>query len=91
MNDPSELFATNAITRKQVAEELNDLLFDVYDGEPQKHVSLLEDDDPRLTAEVCAKFAADYGEIDPELSEEDFEEALWLARVAALKAIGLIS
>jgi len=65
MADPNQLFVTNAITRGQIAEDLNDYL------EALRSPHRLALDDDRLTDEICANFAGQVGNLDEGSSDHD--------------------
>jgi hypothetical protein len=81
--DASKLFVISAISRKGIAEDLNDWL---EIREFEQHVA---DDDDRLTDAICTAYAAALGEIDPDLGEDWETDEVDRIQGETLKAIGI--
>jgi hypothetical protein len=83
----NKLFTTNAISRKNIADDLNEYLEENGVGDDGKRY--LEDDD-RLTDEVCAAYAAAIGNLDEDLPESLLEEEYASIKYTTLTSLGCI-
>lgn len=82
--NPDQLFITNAITRRGIAESLNDHL------ESMDLPRSIADNDDRLTDEVCREYAKEIGDIDPDLDEDAIAEVADEINHNLLVKLGLI-
>jgi len=74
MNDPKQLFVISTISRRDIANALNDAIDNAASDVPK-----FKPNDPRLTDEACRAFAAQVHEEDMTvLNVEDSNE--WAAR-----------
>lgn len=83
MRDSKQLFVIHAISRGDIAGELN------FELECHGCSDFLSDCDDRLTDVICEQYAKDIGAIPEVISEEDRLEAEALAASKALVAMGL--
>lgn len=63
--DPDQTFVVNSVTRKDIAEAINDVLDGEGDGRRE-----FADGDVRLTDELCRTYAALLGECEGETADE---------------------
>ena len=85
MLEPSEQFVVHSITRKEIAEDLNELLKLL---EEEQSVTY---DDARLTTQICAKYAHDKG-IHEYMDAPDYiiEEAIYDLQYKLLQEIAVL-
>lgn len=84
--DAMRLFVTNAISRAQIAEDLNGFLEDNECLTSDR----LKSDDVRLTDEICTSYAGDLGEVNFEdMSEEMVDLSLIEIYEKHLKLLGI--
>ncbi len=76
MHDPEELFTISTISRKDIAEALNDAA-ECESEQTGEMVTKIADNDPRLTREFCQEWANGLYEIDGEYPEEDEANSLY--------------
>lgn len=72
--DKDKLFIIHAISREEIAEDLNQYLKG-YDPNDEAEDEF-KPDDPRLTDEFCAKYAAELGKIQDDTNSSDWAEEL---------------
>lgn len=83
--DPNERFVINAITRAQIAADLNEHIANTT-GSEAEHV---KPNDARLTLKICQNYADALANIDEDMSETQREEACANACHQTLQAIGI--
>ena len=90
VRDPEQLFVMNAITRKWIAENLQDCRKFCGYKHPIGPQEIAEDDD-RLTDEICEAFAKAVGEIDQDFNEETQDDLERTIITNTLEAMGYVA
>lgn len=88
MADPKKLFVVNAITREEIANDLNNYL----DCNGAITSDRLQPDDDRLTDAICEAYSKDLGNIETEVgfaTEAMVDENVCALQDRILKMIGI--
>lgn len=88
--DPDQLFVMNAVTRKQIrneVEEIRECCGFKHPIDPQT----VAENDYRLTDEICQAYADALGNIDVSYDEDSAEQASHNAVCVVLEAMGYVA